>query len=95
MNAQAGAINDSDNGFYDPEGLVAQLEVVGQSIQKDWAAATSSKEVAAAAQLAALGFYCMMSAFFLLFAYGNGALCRCSEFAITESDNPGSRACRQ
>lgn len=54
-NAQVGESNDAAAGVYDPDGLVVQLEVVGKGIVQEWSAATSSRELAAAQQLAALG----------------------------------------
>lgn len=40
-NAQAGESNDPGAGVYDPDGLVSQLEVVGQGIIKEWQQANS------------------------------------------------------
>lgn len=41
-NAQSGESNDPGAGQYDPEGLVEQLEVVGQGIENEWNVATDA-----------------------------------------------------
>jgi len=54
-NAPAGESNDSAAGVYDPNGLVAQLEVVGQGIIQEWQLATSLADQAVAQELYSKG----------------------------------------
>lgn len=55
LNAPVGESNDSAAGYYDPDGLVAQLEVVGEGIQQEWLQAQSPGDEDAAQELVDLG----------------------------------------
>jgi hypothetical protein len=54
-NAESGSSNDPSAGVYDPNGLVKQLEVVGQNVLDEWQSAKSATARAAAQAFLAKG----------------------------------------